>query len=153
MSTNERESRLEFLRTFLAERDLPCPLCGYNLRALTADRCPECGSEVEITVGLTEPRIAAFIAGVVGLAAGVGFNTLMLFWLAWMRLFEGRGSPGLNEAWPLLVGLAVMTIALMFWLNRRKLIRRMRPGVSWPLAAGGYVMSILLAMLFFAVVR
>src|SRR5687768_5272320 len=23
--------------------DVPCEQCGYNLRGLTADRCPECG--------------------------------------------------------------------------------------------------------------
>lgn len=25
------------------DRDIPCPLCGYNLRGLTVPRCPECG--------------------------------------------------------------------------------------------------------------
>jgi hypothetical protein len=149
----EHESKLELLRAFLAERDLPCPLCGYNLRALTAEKCPECGSEVEITVGLTEPRMAAFIAGVVGLASGVGFNTLMLFWVAWMWVIDGRRGPRLQEFLPLLIGLAVMSVALMLWLNRRRRIRAMRPGVSWPLAASGYALSIALAMLFFSVVR
>lgn len=30
------------LEQFLAERDVPCPSCGYNLHALKADHCPEC---------------------------------------------------------------------------------------------------------------
>jgi hypothetical protein len=25
------------------DRDVPCPLCEYNLRGLTDPRCPECG--------------------------------------------------------------------------------------------------------------
>jgi hypothetical protein len=149
----EHDSRLEFLREFLAERDVPCPLCQYNLRALTGDTCPECGSEVSITVGLTEPRMAAFIAGVVGLASGVGFNTLMLVWLAWMRLVDGRGSPGLDEAWPLLVGLGVTSVALFVWLNRRKQIRQLRTGPRHILAIVCYVVSLALAMVFFSVVR
>lgn len=28
--------------SFLARRDLPCPACGYNLRGVTQETCPEC---------------------------------------------------------------------------------------------------------------
>ncbi len=38
--------RMRELRSFLAERDAPCPECGYGLRGLTGDRCPECGTQV-----------------------------------------------------------------------------------------------------------
>lgn len=31
------------LRTLLAERDVPCPKCGFNLRGITCGACPECG--------------------------------------------------------------------------------------------------------------
>ena len=30
------------LRAYLADRDVKCPGCGYNLRGLAATRCPEC---------------------------------------------------------------------------------------------------------------
>ena len=30
------------LAAYLAERDVPCPACGYNLRGLKAQACPEC---------------------------------------------------------------------------------------------------------------
>lgn len=33
----------EGVREFLAERDARCPSCGYNLRGLSGDACPECG--------------------------------------------------------------------------------------------------------------
>jgi hypothetical protein len=29
------------------DRDVPCPLCGYNLRGLAEPRCPECGYRFE----------------------------------------------------------------------------------------------------------
>ena len=31
--------------------DLYCPQCGYNLRGLTSDKCPECGNDVAIVRG------------------------------------------------------------------------------------------------------
>ena len=41
----------ELLRSFLADRDQPCPSCGYNLRGLTTNHCPECA--VPLGIGLT----------------------------------------------------------------------------------------------------
>lgn len=38
------------LRTFLADRDVPCPGCEYNLRGLAESVCPECGIELDLEV-------------------------------------------------------------------------------------------------------
>ncbi len=40
------------LSTLLHNRDVPCPHCQYNLRNLTADRCPECGLPLSINLFL-----------------------------------------------------------------------------------------------------
>ena len=66
------ETPAEGLRAFLAGRDVECPGCGYNLRDLGGSRCPECGDELVLRVGLAEPRQGALIAGLIGLAAGAG---------------------------------------------------------------------------------
>src|SRR6185369_3667260 len=76
------------LHSFLAERDAACPGCGYNLRNLQGNRCPECGDELTLRVNLVEPKLGAFITGLVGLSAGAGFNGMMLLWvfmLSWMQ--------------------------------------------------------------------
>src|SRR5438132_695036 len=36
----------ELLRAYLAERDVPCESCGYNLRNALGVRCPECGAVI-----------------------------------------------------------------------------------------------------------
>jgi hypothetical protein len=40
------------LLDFLTDHDAACPLCGYNLKALTRSVCPECKHDLTLTVGL-----------------------------------------------------------------------------------------------------
>jgi hypothetical protein len=41
----------QLLLAFVQDRDVSCLLCGYNLRALTMPRCPECGNALRSSVG------------------------------------------------------------------------------------------------------
>lgn len=47
----DRDPNLPILVAFLARNDAPCPACGYNLRGLTGDVCPECGQPFELRIG------------------------------------------------------------------------------------------------------
>lgn len=38
------------LRSFLFQRNEECPTCAYNLRDLSIDSCPECGTVLKLTV-------------------------------------------------------------------------------------------------------
>lgn len=38
----------DLLRAVLAQHDLPCPRCGYNLRGLTDAACPECHEPIRV---------------------------------------------------------------------------------------------------------
>src|SRR5687767_1558739 len=81
------------LTQFLADRDLPCPGCGYNLRNLTSPRCPECNQSLELAVRLTEPKQGWLIAGLVGLSAGAGLTGLLLLYgLIVVFFVHGVGS-------------------------------------------------------------
>jgi hypothetical protein len=40
---DNKDGSASFTR-FLAEHDVPCPRCGYNLRGLGEPLCPECGA-------------------------------------------------------------------------------------------------------------
>jgi hypothetical protein len=55
-----------FLLEYLRTHDAFCPLCKYNLRNLTQARCPECGREIRLTVGLTEPHLRELVVCLVG---------------------------------------------------------------------------------------
>ena len=66
-----------FLKSYLAEQDVACPSCGYNLRGLTIRACPECNEALQLRVGLAEPKMKLWLATVLGLAFGVGFSLLV----------------------------------------------------------------------------
>jgi hypothetical protein len=36
------------LAQYLAERDAPCPACGYNLRGSAVGKCGECGATIQL---------------------------------------------------------------------------------------------------------
>jgi len=64
---------------FLAERDASCPLCGYNLRGLTSDACPECGKRLRLTVGLAEPFLRAWVMLAVAMFSAGGVGILLFY--------------------------------------------------------------------------
>jgi hypothetical protein len=49
---------------FLREHDAACPVCGYNVRALTRPICPECKQELTLTVGAARLRMGWLFAAV-----------------------------------------------------------------------------------------
>ena len=59
--TDEQRLLLEFV----GDRDVPCPRCGYNLRALTKPVCPECREELRLTVGRARMRFGLFLAALI----------------------------------------------------------------------------------------
>ncbi len=145
MTTDDRE----LLRRYLAGRDVPCPGCGYNLRGLESGVCPECTEPITLRVSLVEPRQGAFIAGLIGLAVGIGFSAAFLLAAALVAALYG-GTPGLlAEVWPLPLHLIFESAALAAWVRARRRLRRMPPRGRITLAAACWGLSALLAALFF----
>ena len=54
----------DMLLDFLRDHDAACPVCGYNLRALSRPICPECRQELVLTVGATRLRLGWLFAAV-----------------------------------------------------------------------------------------
>ena len=72
---------------FLSQRDVPCPLCGYNLRGLNSMKCPECGRQLRLSVGLAEPFLRGWVMLATGVFASAGVGVFLLV------LFSRRGWP------------------------------------------------------------
>ena len=104
---------------FLRDRDIACPLCGYNLRHLRSPRCPECGRELELRVGLSEPRQAAWLTAQIAVSAAAGVGVLVvIMWIV-------QGWPTGNQ-WQALqdvgfiydIAAIAVAAALLYWRRR-----------------------------------
>jgi hypothetical protein len=148
------ETEPAFLRAYLAGRDAPCPNCDYNLRDLAGDRCPECGLELVLRVSLSDPKLGAFLTGLVGLSAGAGFSGLIfLYWF--MQTFFIRLG-GSNEPRLLIVmlgGLVVESAALLLWLRFRGRLRLLASQSRWALAFACWGLSLVNLVCFTLFIR
>jgi hypothetical protein len=118
--TAETEGQATFLLAWLRDRDVPCPLCAYNLRGLTSPRCPECGHELRLTVALTEPYLKAWLTMAVALLLPAGLGLL------WIVIVPAHGLPGGPQEWlavPILYQIACVPLASAAVVGRRRVQR------------------------------
>lgn len=148
-------SDAEFLRAYLVDRDVACPSCGYNLRQLQGDRCPECGDQIHLHIGLTEPKQAALIAGLLGLGAGAGLNGLLIIYAILMTLFLRPGGAGLWGRFMLInaIGAVVLSAFIYVWIRNWAHIRRMAPWRRRWLVIGCGFLSLLDLVIFAIYIR
>ncbi|MEM6459476.1 MAG: hypothetical protein AAF710_08815 [Planctomycetota bacterium] len=138
------------LRGFVAERDVGCPSCDYNLRGLTGDVCPECGVGLRLRVGLAEPRVLGLIVAVGGASSLAGIGAFFI--IGW--LLSGEVGDLLDE--PLLMGVLFSMVALGgggLWLlvKKRRRVFAMEPaGQRW-LAFVSVAVTVFAIAIFFRV--
>jgi len=137
----------QLLSAYLAERDVPCPRCGYNLRALTSGRCPECGDEFQLQVGLVEPRLGAYVALLVACCFGCGGSTLFG---AVALTAAPRGWWTEPSAVVLLVQLLLSGVLLLIVLRARRRFRKAARSVQWTLAVAAWLLIAALSTAFVA---
>jgi DNA-directed RNA polymerase subunit RPC12/RpoP len=142
----------ELLRQFLAERNVFCPQCEYNLRDLTGERCPECGEKIVLRVNLAEVKQKLLIAGLVGLAAGAGLNGLLLIYFLIRTMIDGSRGDGRFLAIDSIEFLIVGT-ALTIWLFCWRRIRRAKVGVRFGLAMACWGLALADIVLFSVMIK
>lgn len=138
---------------YLADRNVPCPACTYNLRGLQSDRCPECNREVVLQIRLAEPRMGAWIASLVAVCAMLGFNGLLSLYFLIFVVRRGGGSRDWAIASALFIstGVAAVALTLLVRLRRRFCNLTFVPRAS--LTAVAWALTAISTIYFFAFAR
>lgn len=131
------------LAIYLADRDAPCPACGYNLRGLEGARCPECGAELTLAgVKTGESAPDPFLHGVLFLLILLGATMVVASGIALVVLASGIGFSSPAYQFRLLTqGLVLLVPAAVAWAWSRwsPLLREAAPErrLGWAGAAVG----------------
>lgn len=151
---SEQDERLDRLRGFLAEQDEPCPGCGYNLRGLRTDVCPECRKSLVLRVGLVEQKLGALLAALSGLLAGSGTGVVVLGILGYLTWRFGGGPTWREIGWFVVVVVlgifveAALAVRLSsrggrVWFRQRSMAGRVWLAIgAWMLTAGLVALAI-----------
>lgn len=120
----------EVIKAFLADRDVACPGCGYNLQGCAAEVCPECGAGIEIVLRGDTTSPAAWIAGTVAISSALGLAVPAAFNSTAASLFApdyfNWDGPVLRV--PMAVGVSIL---LWAWITRRVWLLRAAKGRAW----------------------
>ncbi len=117
------------LLDFLREHDAACPVCGYNLRALTRPLCPECRQELVLSVGVRQLGLAwLFVAIAPGFFSGIAACFVLIPTLA--ILFED-GVLLLPLVGGVLFGWCSGVFAIIVAVRRHRFIAQSRTRQRW----------------------
>ncbi len=115
------QSEADLLKALLAQRDISCPVCGYNLRAITSTNCPECGAKLDLRVGSTDLKLGPWLAALLVVGLPLGF----LAGAAILGLTVGIVDNNLDDltiAGGLLIPVIIMASILAMLIRRRRSI-------------------------------
>jgi hypothetical protein len=114
-------SEADLLAEFLAQRDVPCPVCRYNLRASPSSACPECGSKLDLRVGSVNVRVGLWLTAVLAVAIPLGLTgTLSVIMFIATCVAWGGGNDAWDVAWLCWGTVIVQAIFLAVVIRKRR---------------------------------
>lgn len=130
-------------RDWLQQRPRTCPNCQYALVGLTHPVCPECGVRLVLAVRSAYPRTRSYLAGLIGLSAGLGFSGFMGLLQTLFMILGDRGGQHPTRFLVLAFGGAIVFgVLACFWHHRRRDFRRLSTSARILLALGAWLLSI-----------
>lgn len=117
-------------------RDVPCPVCRYNLHGLVEARCPECGAPLHLHVGSDNLHLGPWILAITGPTLGLGFDGVMAIITLGERVLQPPASPLFRSTLVTLsavffVMAAICAAGLLTLIRNRATWTRMRARRQW----------------------
>jgi hypothetical protein len=136
--------RRALLVRYLASHDQPCPNCRYNLRGLTAARCPECNLALQLRVSLVHPGLVLWLTGLIGLSLGTGLAVMMNVFMVLRTMQQSQLPPHAMNQWVYAVALpaAVLGLMLASYIRGRVRFRAMNVYTRRGVVTGCWLASI-----------
>ncbi len=97
---------------WLAGRDEPCPVCGYNLRGSPAASCAECGSPLSLSLTSSRLKNGPWLLAFAAFVMAFGFDAVASLLMAVSLLISflvGGGMPP-PDFWMMLSVLFVLNL-------------------------------------------
>jgi len=150
MEQEQSDPDTDALVEFLRGRDAWCPACRYNLRGLTSPRCPECGRELKLSVGVTEPFLRAWIM----LAVSTFASSALGVFMAWILFREGwpRGTEERSLRASIVIYIVMIPTGPLVLATRRRFLR-LTKNVQWKIAGFVAIASIVAFVLLLSAVN
>lgn len=134
--------RDELIAAFLAERDVSCPRCGYNLRGLEQARCPECERPLVLRIEPAEPPRGVFVAGLAALAGGAAFSVAVGVHAVAVEVWGGSAAGAVTAVWPAPLTFVGQAALAAEWIRRAGLVARLPRGAQHTLVSACWLVSV-----------
>lgn len=118
-----RKPDQKFIQEYASDRDIPCPVCDYNLRGISTSTCPECGARLEIRIGSLDLRLGIWLSALIGTALVAGFPVAGTV-ITTILTLQGESEPGVFIL--LAIDAALAGIIVVLIRNRRWFWRKQR---------------------------
>ncbi len=128
------------LLRFTQDRDVPCPRCGYNLRALVRSVCPECGQPLALRIGAAVPNFGLLLLTIMPMIAyGALISAVGTLMLCVALVFGAPGKPPAIAIFVWLVGYLDVLGVFRLYLSRTRFFALSR-GVQAVVAGGMWLL-------------
>lgn len=111
----------------MADRVLRCPVCNYNLTAITTTKCPECGATLQLRMSSDDLKLGPWVVAL--LAMAFPLSVVALFSISLVLSFMSLATVGPDRGSRLQVlVLAMLTLGInaYYVIGLLRLIRNRR---------------------------